>query len=61
MLHAKRRHTKKCDRDQKKKHEKNLREPLKFSPKELKKCNFPPRVVGVDTVNGIGWRRLKVA
>ena len=48
MLQAQRRHTQKCNRDQERKHEKNPNEPLKLSPKELKKCSCPLRVVGVD-------------
>jgi hypothetical protein len=48
MLHAERRHTKKCNERQERRAKKNPDEPLKLPPKELKKCDCPLWVVGVD-------------
>lgn len=48
MLHAERRHTKKCNERQLKRAQKNSGEPQKLPPKELKKCECPLWVVGVD-------------
>lgn len=48
MLHAERRHTKKCNERQQKRAQKNPDEPQKVPPKELKKCDCPLWVVGVD-------------
>src|SRR5215469_4117016 len=48
MLHAERRHTKKCNERQLKRAQKNSDEPPKLPPKELKKCECPLWVVGVD-------------
>jgi site-specific recombinase XerD len=48
MLQAERRHTKKCNERQEKRAAKNPEEPPKLPPKELKKCNCPLWVIGVD-------------
>jgi hypothetical protein len=48
MLHAERRHTKKCNEHQQKKALKKADDPPKLPPKELKKCDCPLWVVGVD-------------
>src|ERR1017187_995159 len=48
MLTLERRHTKKCNENWEKRHRKNSKDPAKLEPKELKRCDCPIRVIGVD-------------
>jgi site-specific recombinase XerD len=48
MLTLERRHTKKCNEKWAKRHHQNSKDPAKLDPKELKKCDCPIRVIGVD-------------
>jgi hypothetical protein len=55
MLHAERRHTKKCNERQERRAPENPEVQMKLPPKELKKCNCPLWVVGVD-IRGVFHR-----
>ena len=48
MLSLERRHTKKCNAKWAKRHQQNSKDPARLDPKELKRCDCPIRVIGVD-------------
>jgi hypothetical protein len=61
MLQLLRRHTKKCNEDQKKKAAKNPDLPEILSPKELRNCTCPFHLMGTDTAGKFRREALETA